>query len=115
MSDTDFVVTAHALERMVERWPEEFEHMPDDDIAMFIHGELNDAFDNGRYALVPPSELVLDLTLNPHRASGTGKFGWTKDKLRGYVYRFGEDGLVVMTVVKGKVTERAATMRRQRA
>ena len=103
MAATDFVGTAHALERMVEHWPEDFELMNDDLIAAFIHEEVTLALESGRHAQVPPLELIAP---NPHmhlyRSTGVGECCWTKDKLRGYAYRIGDDGLVVMTAFKGQ-------------
>lgn len=122
VSDTDFVVTAHALERMEARWPSLVEGMSDEEIAVLIHEEVHEAFRGGRYAFVPPVELAsLDPDLHIRRRGVLGETCWTRDKKRGYVFREGHDGLVVMTVTAGFELARAIDMklrrgiRRQRA
>lgn len=99
----DFVVTGHALERMEARWPRLVLGMSDGQIANLIHEEVIDALEHGRHAVVPPIELAsIDLEIHVMREGEKGAMCWTADKKRGYVYRTGPDGLVVMTVVAGQ-------------
>ena len=115
ISDTDFVVTGHALERMESRWPALVAGKTDLEIAELVHEEVFEAFRGGRYAFVPPIELAsLDPDLHIRRSGVLGETCWTRDKKRGYVFREGQDGLVVMTVTAGFELARAIDMKLRR-
>ncbi len=107
MSD-DFTITAHALERFEERFPDLYED--DEQAANLIHKESESALDEGRASAVAPLELAnFDLsrwTFNKNK----GLVVWTPDKTRGYVVIDSDDGQVVTTVLKGKDVSAARRM-----
>lgn len=103
MSNDDFIVTAHALDRFQERFPDLYKD--DQQAATLIHEECDDALVNGRASFVPPLELALN-DLDRWEA-GKGLTVWTPSKERGYVLLETEDGLLVATVLIGRSTVEA--------
>jgi hypothetical protein len=97
----DFVVTAHAFDRIHDRFPDLVEGMNDQEQARLIHAEVMAALEAGRQSAVAPREFA------PHRYTGwvpaaAGEsYVWTEDRLRGYVLQDGQEGLLVKTVLIG--------------
>lgn len=108
MSAADFVVTAHALERMEERFPKLTEEMNDTKQAELMQEEVMDALEAGRHGTVPPVELSARAVERwTHRKRG-GYVAWTRGKERGYVLQEDEtEGLIVLTVIAGEEREAA--------
>lgn len=102
----DFVISAHALERFQERFPEQW--VNDDVAAQTIYREVMEGFANGRASYVAPIELALH-DLDRWQA-GRGVFVWTPKKVRGYVVVEASEGQLVATVLVGKSTEQARRM-----
>lgn len=102
----DFVVTIHALERMAERFPILIEGMEDDEVAVLIHGEVQEALEAGRHGKVPPLELAPSGHARWDTSRKDGYVTWTADKRRGYVMQEAEEGLLVLTVLVGVDRER---------
>jgi hypothetical protein len=103
---SDFVVTAHAFERLEERFPEWIESKSEYDQATMIHEEVMDALDDGRHANVPPVEL--SPASERWKASEKGSYYvWTADKKRGYLMREVKGDLLVVTVLAGCSREEA--------
>lgn len=103
MSNDDFVVAAHALDRFQERFP----HLWTDDqeAAQLIHAECESALTEGRTSFVAPIELS---TYDPDRwEAGKGLVAWVPDKTRGYVLLEDTDGLLVVTVLGGRPPDEA--------
>ena len=103
-----FIVTIHALERMEERFGEIAISMTDERLGEFIHGEVMDALDQGRYGSVPPLELASYAKRGGDwgNASKKGTYVvWTEDKLRGYVLAESPEELLVLTVLYGTPRE----------
>jgi hypothetical protein len=103
MSNDDFIVSAHALDRFQERFPDLYEN--DQQAASFMHEECDDALVNGRASFVPPLELALN-DLDRWEA-GKGLTVWTPSKERGYVLLESGDGMLVATVLIGRSTQDA--------
>ena len=102
----DFVVSAHAMERFEERFPELW--TSDEDAAYLIHGECEDALTEGRASFIAPLELANN-DLDRWEA-GKGLVVWVPDKTRGYVLLESDEGLLVTTVLKGKTPSEARGM-----
>jgi hypothetical protein len=102
---SDFIVTIHALERMVERFPELVSGKDDGEIGALIHGEVMDALDAGRFGSVAPLELAPTGHAQWDGSRKDGYVTWTADKRRGYVMQEGEEGLLVLTVIVGNDRE----------
>lgn len=132
MSNDDFVVSAHALDRFRERFPglidddwicekhKDEEYDPrcapcrlaaqknaenDQQAAKIIHEECDSALVEGRASFVPPLELALN-DLDRWEA-GKGLTVWTPSKERGYVLLESQDGMLVATVLIGRSTDEA--------
>jgi hypothetical protein len=103
MTNDDFIVSIHAVERFEERFPDLWTN--DDDAGQFIYRETMDALDSGRVASVPPLELA-DNDLRRWKARKS-KIVWIPEKTRGYVLVDGEEGMTVATVLVGKTTTEA--------
>lgn len=103
-----FIVTIHALERMDERFSTLSGQMTDKELGEFIHGEVMDALDQGRYGAVPPLELASyakrgnDWGYAPKKGTYVV---WTEDKLRGYVLAESPEEILVLTVLYGTPRE----------
>lgn len=107
MSNDDFIVSAHALDRFEERFPDLW--TDDEEVARFIHLEVCDALDAGRASFVPPVELA---TTDLDRwEAGKGLTAWTPLKTRGYVLLESEEGMLVVTVLRGRSSEEARNWR----
>lgn len=101
-----FIVTIHALERMEQRFSEIATSMTDERLGEFIHGEVMDALDQGRYGSVPPLELASYAKRGGWGNSKKGTYVvWTEDKLRGYVLAESPEELLVLTVLYGTPRE----------
>lgn len=103
MSNDDFIVSAHALDRFQERFPDLYKN--DQQAASLMHEECDDAMVHGRASYVPPLELALN-DLDRWEA-GKGLTVWTPSKDRGYVLLESEDGLLIATVLVGRSKEDA--------
>lgn len=111
MPSNDMVITAHVLERMEERWPK-FCRLTDAEVARVVKREVTEAIEAGRWGHVAPVELIsVNTHMHSMRASGTSLTCWTKDKMRGYIFREDHEGLVVVTVFPGQ--EREESIRRK--
>lgn len=106
MDSADFIVSAHALERFEERFPELW--TDEQEVANLIHGECEEALTEGRASWVPPLELANN-DLDRWQA-GKGLNVWTIDKSRGYVLLESPEGMLVTTVLKGKTSDDARRM-----
>lgn len=94
----DFIVTVHALERMLERFPKDTHGLDDSEIGALIHREVLDAVASGRQASILPVEFAPYLHSSWKPAKPGGSFVWTEDKRRCYVLQEGSDGQSVLTV-----------------
>ena len=132
MSNDDFIVSAHALDRFRERFPE----LVDEEVVCAIHGEedfhprcrfcreatqnnvegdqkaaalmheeCEDAMFHGRASFIPPLELALN-DLDRWEA-GKGLTVWTPSKERGYVLLESGDGMLIVTVLIGRSKDEA--------
>lgn len=103
VSDEDFIISIHALERFEERFPEDWSN--DADVGQTIYDEAMDALEAGRTSTIPPLEFAdNDIALWSDRKS---RIVWTPGKERGYVIVDGYEGMTVATVLKGTPTEQA--------
>ena len=103
MSRDDFIVSAHALDRFQERFPDLYEN--DQQAAELMHQECEEALVQGRASFVPPLELALN-DLDRWEA-GKGLTVWTPSKERGYVLLESPEGMLVATVLIGRSTKDA--------
>jgi hypothetical protein len=94
----DFVITAHALDRFEERFPDLW--TDDNGAAHLIHEECDAALAEGRASWVAPLELAHN-DLDRWEA-GKGLVVWTPGKERGYVLLETEEGMLVTTVLQGR-------------
>lgn len=107
MSDGDFIISVHALERFEERFPEVYKS--DDETGVLIHEECQDAMEKGRVSTVAPLELAHH-DLDRWQA-GRCFYAWTPTKHRGYVLsEERQSDITVITVLKGKTPEEARRM-----
>jgi hypothetical protein len=107
---SDFIVSAHALERLEERFPD-LAH--DDELvqAHLVRTEVFDAMDSGRTSKVVPLELASWRIENEVARDKGSFYAWTEGKVRGYLVKRSGDDMVVVTALGGHPREEALRKR----
>lgn len=103
----DFIITAHALDRIHERYPELIEGLEDDqEVGEWILAEVVACMEAGRMGSVAPRSLS---PYGRHRWQVQAKdtyIVWNEDKMRGYVLHDKKEGTLVLTVLRGRELDR---------
>jgi hypothetical protein len=105
-SGPDFIITAHALDRMYERWPLLVEGFTDEEVGHLVLEEVTACIEAGRIGAVAPRSLA---PIGRYRWTVQEKntsVVWTATKMRGYVLRDDKEGTLVLTVLKSRDLDR---------